>query len=111
MAIAGSLVGRGGHRALALSVIEHAAREMRGAGKRSATQPHHSVRLRTKAILFLGSKQAGVWFDACGLDQGCTLAKMGWPHHARDLLDQSTPPGEVEAGVLKLGLDAMGLAE
>jgi hypothetical protein len=103
---------RGGPRALALSVLEHATREMRGTGSRSATTPHyHRDRrgLRIKAILFLGSKQAGVWFDVCGLDQSYTLARMGWPQHAKELLDKGTPLDEEKAGVLKLGLDAIGL--
>ena len=104
-----NLHGSRGLSAGAVSVVSHAVKEMRKKGE--ATKTGHlmydKVRLRVEATVWLASSRAIRWFDACGLDQAYTLFKVGWPTHARELLDDVDLDPE-QTQVLELGLDAVG---
>ena len=102
---------------LATSVVLHAVKEMRDAGVQTEEQLRPlqgfgKEKLRLEATVWLASKAAVEWFDACGLDQGYTLARAGWPAHARELLSAggaTLSQGQIR--VLALGLDAVGATE
>ena len=104
----------GGPKVLALSILEHAAREMRDTERYTASTRYYSRdkgRLRADAIVWLASTRATRWFDACGLDQRYTLARMGWPQHAKELLGRGTSLDRAKVRVLELGLDAISPAK
>ena len=66
--------------AVACAVLATAIKDMR---RRSPALIRH----RIDATVWLGSKTASMWFDAARTDQLYGLRKVGWPAHARHLLD------------------------
>ena len=67
---------------------------------------YDKARLRIEATVWLASKAATTWFDACGVDQSYALSRMKWHTHARELLNDAEL-GEDQTKVLELGLDAV----
>ena len=99
----------GGYKALAMALLDHAAREMRDESEQ--VSPHYGrgkVLLRIDATVWLASCQATHFFDGCGLDQGYALERMGWASHARDVLGKGGVGLSPErARVLETGLDVV----
>ena len=109
--------GLAGDRALALSVIHQAVKEMRATRQQRDDDMDFGAErdwpsLRRRATVWLATTQAAVWFEGSGLDQGHALAKIGWAGHARELLEnEAITLGHARIQVLERGLDAIGSTE
>lgn len=103
---------QGGARGLAVAVVTHAMKEMRGESTGAlAVGPRGPLdrrRERIKACVWLGTSAASVFFDASGVEQRYALSHMGWAKHAGDILSAGVCLTLKEIRVLELGLDELG---
>tara|TARA_R110000824_G_scaffold78549_1_gene198226 strand:- start:1357 stop:1707 length:351 start_codon:yes stop_codon:yes gene_type:complete len=76
-----------GAKAVAVAVVERAVLDLAGRGVGGA------VACRTltwndyvKAVMWLASSRATIWFDILSLNQGRCLLNLDWPEHAGGLI-------------------------
>ena len=63
----------------------------------------------TNALIWLGSRDAAVWFDLAGVDHKYALEGMGWAQRAQNVIEQ-TPPANLsndQRKLLKDGIKAL----
>lgn len=82
-------------------MLERAVLDMRGRWSLGSAS-----KARREATLWLGSSEATKYFDWLDLDQPTMLVGMGWPEHARRLLDEGGLAGH-ERELLQVGLAAL----
>lgn len=80
-----------GYLGLSVSVLGMAKRDM----ERIRNSRYRKA--RRDAVVWLASPEASLWFEATGIDQRWGLKRMGWPTHARSVLEgKGLDPGERE---------------
>jgi hypothetical protein len=95
-----------GAKAVAVAVVERAVLDLAGRGVGGA------IACRTltwndyvKAVMWLVSSRATVWFDILSLNQGRCLLSIDWPEHALELLmDSRANLSEEEEQLLQHGI-------
>ena len=101
-----------GYKAIACAVVKRAILDMQtngtGGSKQAASQTYKDY---LKAVVWLASKQANIFFDVAGVEQVEVLYAISWADYAANLLadpkaqDKLTPP---ERKVLYISMDKLG---
>ena len=95
-------------RYLALAVVLRAVRDMQKHGAKNTTAPteveYHD------AMIWLGSRQAALWFDTACVSQYSVLWANDWRTHAKEMLDSCELLPE-ERRLLEDGVEVFGVVK
>ena len=111
----GRIEYRDGSRALAARMIYEAVKDMRDTRVESKAELRQSRKMASRssamdrlgATVWLGSKDARMWFDHVDMDQRSALQIVGWADHAEELL--AGRMSSEKRLVLKLGIDKLSV--
>jgi len=109
----GRIEYKDGSRGLAARIIYDAVKDMRDTRVQSKEELRQGRKMahrgyamdRLHATVWLGSKDARMWFDHVNMDQRTALQIVGWAEHAKELLERRMGPEKRR--VLEIGIDAL----